>query len=246
VAFLIDTLLFDLDGTLVHFGYDEFLQAYLQAIGAKVASFVDPKKFVKQLLASTTAMLNSLDPSRSNEEVFWDHFRQSIDLDVDKLLPVLDDFYVRDFPKLQQILKPTPLPQARSLVAGLLAEGYQVVIATNPVFPRVAIEERLRWGNLHDLPYTLVTTYENSTYCKPHVEYYQEILKKVDRSPRQCMMIGNNTCEDLVAADLGIVTYLVEDCLLDDGPFYRTPHFRGTFRDLVAFVESRQFAKLGL
>jgi hypothetical protein len=57
------------------------------------------------------------------------------------------------------------------------------------------------------------------------------------------MMIGNNTCEDLVARDLGIKTFLVEDYLLYDGPFSREPDYRGSFEDMVDFFANEEFLR---
>jgi FMN phosphatase YigB (HAD superfamily) len=241
---MITTVMFDLDGTLVHFEYEDFIKAYLEAVAAKVAHLTEPRGFVQQLLLSTDEMIRSLDPTRSNSEVFWDHFPKGLGLPLEEILPVIDGFYENDFSHICRVLEITPLPQARSMLETLIGQGYDVVIATNPVFPLTAINERLRWGNIYGLPYRLVTSYEDFSYCKPNRQYYEEILCKLNREPEECIMIGNNTCEDLVAGDLGITTYLVEDCLLDDGPFRREPDFRGSFSDLVRFIQSEKFAGL--
>ena len=235
---MIKTILFDLDGTLVHYDYDNFVKAYLEAVARKVAHLLEPRRFVQKLLAATEAMITSLDDNRTNMEVFWEHFPDGLDISMEALIPVLDEFYMQDFPQIQDVLRVVPLPGARYIVEKLLSNDYEVIIATNPVFPAIAIEERMRWGEIDGLPYHLITTYETSCYCKPNVEYYAEILQKMGRSPEECIMIGNNTCEDLVAGDLGIKTYLVEDCLLDIGPFCREPDYRGTFSELVEFLES--------
>jgi FMN phosphatase YigB (HAD superfamily) len=236
---MIKTILFDLDGTLVHYDYDTFVHAYLGAVARKVAHLVEPKRFVKQLLAATEAMIASLDHTRTNMEVFWEYFPNGLDVSMEVLTPILEEFYLQDFPRIQEVLQVAPVPAARGLVERLLTNGYEVVIATNPVFPAIAIEERMRWGGIDGLDYHLVTTYETSRFCKPNVEYYAEILESMGRMPEQCIMIGNNTCEDLVAGDLGIKTYLVEDCLLDMGPFRREPDYRGSFDDLVRFLEEK-------
>lgn len=239
---VIKAVLFDLDGTLVHYNYEAFIEVYLSAVAGKVAGLVDPRRFVKQLMESTEAMISSLDPMKTNMEVFWDDFPGKVGVPMEVLEPVLDEFYTRDFPNIQTVLDVRPIPAARKLIEDLLEDGYEVVIATNPVFPAVAIQERMRWGGIDGLPYHLITTYETSRYCKPNVEYYGEILEYIGRKPQECIMIGNNTCEDLVAKDLGVTTYLVEDCLLDIGPFRREPDYRGSFTDLVAFFDSNVFS----
>jgi len=235
---LIRTILFDLDGTLVHFEFDDFLEAYLRAISSRVGQLVDPRAFVAQLLASTEEMVKSLDPAKTNRDVFAGHFFTGLGRTEDELMPVFDAFYDEDFPCLREALGVEPHPLARPMLEGLIDRGYEVVIATNPVFPANAIEERMRWGGLNGLPYRHVTSYETSHFCKPNTEYYAEILDVVGRSPRECMMVGNDTCEDLVAGDLGITTYLVEDYMLDRGPYRAIPDHRGRFEDLARFLGS--------
>lgn len=57
---MITTVMFDLDGTLVHFEYEDFIKAYLEAVAAKVAHLTEPRGFVQQLLLSTDEMIRSL------------------------------------------------------------------------------------------------------------------------------------------------------------------------------------------
>lgn len=239
---MITTILFDLDGTLVHFEFEDFLKAYLKAIGRRVSEFIDPQAFLAQLLASSDAMVRSLDGAKTNRDVFMEHFFTGLRRAPDELMPVIDAFYDEDFPRLRDVLAVMPHPLARPMLEELIDRGYDVVIATNPVFPANAIEERMRWGGIDGLPYAHVTSYEISHYCKPNTEYYAEILDTVGREPHECLMVGNDTCEDLVAVDLGITTYLVEDYALDKGPFRRDPDYRGRFADLERFFSSDQFA----
>ena len=89
-----------------------------------------------------------------------------------------------------------------------------MVVATNPVFPLQAIRERLRWGGFGDTEFTLITSYENMHFCKPRRQYYKEILRMLGRKPAECWMIGNDVGEDLVAGELGISTFLVQDYLI--------------------------------
>lgn len=240
---MIRTILFDLDGTLVHFEFDDFLKAYMGSISNKVAHLVDARVFVPQLLASTEEMVKSLDPEKTNHEVFVDHFFPRLGRTADELMPVFDEFYDEDFPRLRDALGVEPHPSARPMLEGLIDRGYEVVIATNPVFPANAIEERMRWGGLDGLPYRHVTSYETSHFCKPNTEYYAEVLDVVGRPPRECLMVGNDTCEDLVAGDLGITTYLVEDYMLDRGPYRGVPDHRGRFEDLARFLGSLESAR---
>lgn len=232
-------LLLDLDGTLLPMDMQESLNAYLQAVSTWMAPYMAPDRFLKCLLASTRVMIEDQDPRRTNEEVFWDDFIPRTGLGKDKVVPVLERFYREQFPKLAPVARPTPI--ARAICARALELGAQLVIATNPIFPRIAIEERLRWAGIAGIPFRLVTTYENMHSCKPKQEYYRQILDYIGAKPEDCLMVGNDPAEDLVAQDLGITTYLVLDCLVPRDGTQRRPDYQGRLADLPGFLE----AKLG-
>ena len=59
--------------------------------------------------------------------------------------------------------------------------------------------------------FSLVTTYDNSTFCKPCPGYYREILKKLGKQAEQCRMVGNNPLDDMSAQALGLDVYFVTD-----------------------------------
>ncbi|MDK2930171.1 MAG: hypothetical protein PWR07_302 [Bacillota bacterium] len=238
---MIRAILFDLDGTLVHYDFDTFVKEYLVALGAKLANMVEPGLLVRQVMKSTDAMVRNLDPRKTNREVFAEDFFPAIGIPEDVLMPVFDDFYRSDFPQIKDRLGIRAHPAARRMIERLISRGLEVVIATNPVFPLIAIEERMRWGGLEGLPYRLVTSYETMHFCKPNREYYEEVLALIGRTPEECFMVGNDVEEDIIAGTLGMKTYLVEDFLLDRGRAQNHPDFRGTFEELVDFMERGPF-----
>ncbi|MBE0466967.1 MAG: HAD family hydrolase [Candidatus Desulforudis sp.] len=228
-------LLLDLDGTLLPMDMHEFLTAYLRAVSTRMAPYIAPDRFAKCLLASTQAMVENLDPRRTNADVFWDDFVGRTGLDQVEILPILERFYREEFPQLAPVTRPTPT--ARMVCTRAVEYGAELVIATNPIFPRMAIEERLRWAGIADFPFRLVTAYENMHFCKPQTHYYQQILDRLGAGPEQCLMAGNDPEEDLVAQDLGIRTYLVVDCLVSrPGGGFRRPDHRGRLTDLADFL----------
>ncbi|HPQ01939.1 MAG TPA: HAD family hydrolase [Bacillota bacterium] len=240
---MIKTVMFDLDGTLAHFEFEEFFRAYIEKIVESLSDVMEPKALTEALMASVEAMVSCEDPTLTNRDVFVVDFFGRTGRSEAELMPLFDAFYLAEdgFPSIKQMLGVTPHPSARGMIENLLDRGYEVVIATNPLFPLVAIEERMRWGDVDGLPYALVTSYETSHFCKPNLKYYEEILSVLDRSPEECLMVGNDTWEDLVAGDLGITTYLVEDYILDRDPVRRDPDFRGSFDDLVEFLSAEEF-----
>ena len=152
---MIRTILFDLDDTLLDSDMQAFLPYYFRALCGKLASLVPPDTLVREVLASTQRMIQNTDPSRTNEQVFADDFFPRIGYSRNELMPVFEEFYERDFAALKKHTQPRP--DARSVVAECFERGYDVVIATNPVFPLRAVEHRLEWAGVLDFPYALIT-----------------------------------------------------------------------------------------
>ena len=88
-----------------------------------------------------------------------------------------------------------------------------MVLATNPVFPKVAVLERLSWSGMKPEEFVLITYMENSKYCKPDPRYFLEICEKLGTTPDQCMMVGNDEFYDASCRKVGMRYMEVEDFL---------------------------------
>lgn len=232
---MLNTLLFDLDGTLLPMDNDEFTRGYFKYLVPHVMHLVEQDKFIKLLWASTEKMVRDDDPSKTNEQVFKEDFLSKSGIREEELWPILMDFYEKEFPGLSHLANPTAL--SRVVVQAAIDKGYSVVVATNPLFPRAAIEARMKWAGVHDLPFTLVTTLEEMHFCKPNPNYYREILQKIGKKPEECMMIGNDGYEDMVSGKLGLQTYLVTDCLIDRNMLTGLIQHQGSMQDLLEFIK---------
>lgn len=229
-------VLFDLDGTLLPLDYELFFTEYMKLIGRHVAHLVDPEVFTRQLWASTAVMVRDTS-AMTNETVFANDFFPKIGLPQDVMLPVIQDFYENKFSHLSYVAKASAA--ARQAVQAVLARGKMAVVATNPIFPRVAIEARLQWANVRDLSFSHVTCYEDSCFCKPNPSYYLEVAEKIGCDPADCLMVGNDVEEDLIAATVGMKTYLVTDCLINAKQLTPKTDYTGTLEELAAFLHKR-------
>lgn len=228
-------ILFDLDGTLLPMDQEYFLASYLKLIGHEMSAHgYNPHELVNVILQGTAKMLEN-DGIKTNEVVFWDYFvsvyGEAARLDEAKF----HAFYVEKFPLLQKTCGYNEL--APNLISALKAKGYKLVLATNPVFPRVATLERMRWAGLKESDFTLITTYENSHYAKPSTAYFKEILNKLNATPSDVIMVGNDTSDDYGAVKLGIETYFVTHNLINEKglDLHSFPH--GSLRDLASFFK---------
>lgn len=231
------TILFDLDGTLLPMPDQElFLKAYMKGLAAKIAPHgYDPKQLIDVVLKGVGAMIQN-GGAATNETVFWSVFCGALGEDARKDMPVFDEYYRNEF---QQVSKTCGCdPRAAKLIKSLKAKGYRLVLATNPLFPAVATESRIRWAGLNAEDFALVTTYENSTYCKPNLKYYEEIMEKLGLEPAECMMVGNDVGEDMVAGRLGMKTFLLTDFLINrvGEDIEKYPH--GSFEALESYIDS--------
>ncbi len=239
----IEALLLDLDGTLLDLDIEAFLPHYLAALAPWISPWLEPGDFIRHLLASTGAMMANTDPARTNQDVFMADFFGRTGLDPAELLPVFDRFYREAFPKLA--VHARRLPAARRLVEAARSRGRQLVIATNPLYPEPAIRERMRWAGVDDFPYALVTSYEHMHACKPHAEYFLEILERLGAAagrpvpPEACLMVGDDPQRDLPASAVGIRTWYVVRDGSEPAPEIRArADGWGRLEDLLARVEA--------
>lgn len=206
----ITTLLFDLDDTLLGNDIQRFLQPYLRSFAAHVSGLVEPQIFVSRLLAGTQAMIDNRNPRRTLLEVFNDAFYPGLGITADQMTPYVNSFYAERFPALRS--ETTQIPAARETVRWALESGLQLVVATNALFPRSAILQRLDWAGVgaDEFSYSLITTIEFMHFAKPQPEYFAEVLALTECRPEEVLMIGNDWSQDITpAAAMGIHTYWI-------------------------------------
>jgi len=201
-------VLFDLDGTLVDNDMDVFLTHYLRRFAPHLAPRVSPEKFVQAWMWALQHLLQNTDPSLTNQQVFDLHFYPRLDVLRDEVLPAVEAFYATSHRSLQSLVRPRP--GTRETIEAMIDVGLIVIIATNPIFPRIAIEQRLEWAGVANLPFAFVTHSENMHAAKPSRQYYQEILDQIQCAPAECVMVGDDFVNDIQPASrLGMRTFWV-------------------------------------
>ncbi len=209
-------ILFDMDGTLLPMDNDEFTRTYFGLLIKAVSCHGYTKDtLIPSMWKGVEAMVKN-DGTETNESRFWKVFEEIFGSEVYSHIPTFDRFYHTDFHKVKAVTQPTELSKKIVELAHKRAE--KVVVATNPLFPACAIDARLSWVDLYPEDFDLVTAYENSHFCKPNPKYYLEICDQLGLDPKKCLMVGNNTRQDIWAAGMaGMDTYLVTDCLIVEG-----------------------------
>lgn len=217
-----NTVLFDLDGTLLPMDMKEFTDTYIFLLTNRLISAgYDADKIIAGIWAGQKAMVLN-DGMITNEECFWkamkaymikcgenpdSKFKRKLEKEITR-------FYKEDFGVARYITHPSDV--VSECIDILKNKGYQLVIATNPIFPETATEERIAWAGINSEDFSLITTYENSCYSKPNTEYYKFLLKMLDKDPEDCLMVGNDVHEDMCARNVGIDVFLMEGYIINE------------------------------
>jgi HAD superfamily hydrolase (TIGR01549 family) len=241
----LQAVLFDLDNTLILFEEATFFENYSRKLYLSFKDLMTPQEFAKRLVQSTQMMLKN-NGEMTNAEFFIQDFANGTIADKQELWQRFSDFYDNEFEQFKPLMK--PLEGAREIVSFIHSAGLKIVIASNPMFPMNVQLVRLRWAGLGDIPFDLVTAADNTTYVKPRLEYYQQISEKINVPPENCLMVGNDALNDVIASKIGMMTYLTTDSdhlsielsreLAKDATLEMpVPDFKGPLQDLIHAIE---------
>lgn len=233
-------ILFDMDGTLLPMDVDYFTRFYFKILaGCLMPLGVDPYTLPKVIMGGVGAMMKN-DGSASNEKVFWDYFKEKTGIQDEKLVEQINarciEFYGNEFHGAKPATGENPLAKAAVLAAAEAAD--HVVLATNPIFPRVAQESRMSWIGVSPSDFELITSYETDCFAKPNPKYFLSVCQRIGVDPSECLVIGNDEKEDMwCASHAGIDCYLVTDSMIpcEEHPWQGQ---RGTFAEMVEMLKS--------
>lgn len=234
---MIKVVLFDLDGTLLPMDQDLFMKAYMGTMAKKLAPYgYEPETLGKGVWSGVKAMVLN-DGSHTNEEAFWNTFASVLGEKVREDIPIFDEYYKNEFQTVKESCGYDE--RAKQIVMKLKEKGYRVVLATNPLFPSIATESRIRWAGLEPADFELFTTYEDYHFCKPNPKYYLEILEKLGVAPEECMMVGNDVTEDMMTKDMGMQVFLLTGSLINKENKDISVYPNGDFDELLRFIEEQ-------
>ncbi len=218
---------------------ETFIPAYLDALGEHLAEYVPPDKMVPTLLASTQLMLQNQRPDLSLKQVFDQAFFPALEIEPEYFQEQIDSFYVEKFPSLEALTQFRP--EAVQMVEGAFARGYNVVIATNPLFPLTAILQRLDWAGLprQKFPFRLIPSYESFFFAKPNTAFFAETLSRLGWPEGPVVMVGDNFNLDIAPArKMGIGTFWINN---NEHPLNENPDVsdgQGTLADLLPWLDA--------
>ena len=232
----IKMVLFDLDGTLLPMDQEVFIKAYFGGLVRKLAPHgYDKDLLIKAIWTGTAAMVKN-NGEKTNEEVFWDEFCKLCGENAKNDIPLFDEFYANDFCRVKNSCGYNE--KAAQAVRKIKEMGLRVALATNPLFPATATEQRISWTDLSHEEFEYFTHYENSCYCKPNLNYYRDVMSILKVSPDECLMVGNDVGEDMIAEKLGCKVFLLTACLINKDGKDISVYPNGNFDDLMDYINT--------
>ena len=231
---MIKALFFDLDGTLLPIDMDEFLKGYMHELFTFCAPFSSYDDIKKAIWAGYQYMLTDVTPDTTAEEKFYERFYKVSGLD-NSIQPALESFYATKFDIVESFVRERP--QAPAIIRLAKQKGYRLILATNPVLPEVALDKRLRWAGLNRNDFEFISQFEEMHFCKPNLQFFTEILEKTGLQACECVMIGNDAQEDLVAQKLGFETFFCTEFGInrDEGEILGA---QGGYDELYQYIEA--------
>lgn len=231
---MFSAVLFDLDDTLLRNDMNTFVTAYWSTLLPKIQKVFPDHQIKDAIIAGTQAMIKARRSDRPLRDIFIEVFESITKLDFQDVEPVFHDYYQKEYKNIRSFTQPINGARTALHTANKITD--HIVLATIPIFPLVAIEERVRWAGLQDFSFSFITSFETMHSSKPNPQYYGEIAEHIGCSPEECLMIGNDCKDDMSAKAVGMKTFLVTDYVMHGSHGQFEPEYQGTFADLIDFL----------
>ena len=250
---MLKAVLLDLDNTLILFDELKYYTAYFEKLNSFFDDDFTPDELRERVVAGTMA-LRFNKGEKTNRQCFLDVFAKGREAESAALWERFMAFYRDAYGDIEVAVD---LPDGlHPVMDRLRATGLKLVIASNPIFPVIAQEKRVRWGRLDTAWFDLFTHIENMRFVKPMADYYHQTCELIGEIPAECLMVGNDPVNDMAAALAGMKTYRTTDAELIDyasltltdeqrkkGPReIPVPDFEGPFAGVADVVESEMAA----
>lgn len=243
---MIKAVLFDLDDTLLRLNLTAFIARYVSGATRLLASAARTSPaalgipYVRAFLAMDA---QDREDSLTNERLFNQTFLASTGIPLDD--PVIADLMTYYEEQIVPgfsggIVAARPVPGAREAIEAVHDAGLLCALATNPTFSLSCDRARMGWAGVGEDDFALVSTYSNSTRCKPSTRYYQEFANQLGVRLEECLMVGNDAVRDIVRDGCGLRTAYVGHARPKDavwrGPMDRLAR---ELPDLIARLDER-------
>lgn len=205
---MLKAIFIDLDNTLALFDELVFLDRFFQLLYKRFDDHFTYDDFQNRVVMATLSLGRS-NGEKSNRDCFLDTVSVDYEMDQEEFWQRSMLFYENDFDQARPVVKKPK--KLHTVLEQLKAMGLKLVLASNPVYPCIAMEKRLGWVDIDPSIFDLITHIENMNFVKPTTKYYRQICTKLDEAPANCLMVGNDPKNDIAAAGIKMKTYLTTD-----------------------------------
>jgi FMN phosphatase YigB (HAD superfamily) len=248
---MLRAVLLDLDNTMVLYDEPGFYHRYFSTVCTRFTDMFEPAEFQERVIRATMALRQNRG-ELNNRHFFMNVFAKGHPGREEEIWQRFMSFYRTEYPNIQVEKK---VPEAlHHTINQLQHDGLKLVVASNPIFPVIALEERMSWAGIDKVRFDLLTHIENMSYVKPRVEYYLQISEIIGEAPEDCLMVGNDPVNDMVAGGADMKTFLTTDggeldytsvTLTYDQPtepqHIPEPDFSGPFSEVAGVVRELRY-----
>ena len=233
---MIKVVFFDLDGTLLPMDLGTFIKAYVGTMADHLGALgYDKRKLVECFKCGIDAMLKN-DGTMTNEAAFWAAMDKCYGDKISRDIDSFNAYYETTFDTLGTLCGYTP--RAREILDMLHEMEIPCVLATSPVYPRVATDRRMRWAGISADDFIAVTSFETSRYAKPNPLYFSALAKELGYLPEECLVVGNDTTDDLAAVEVGMKIFLLTNDLINRDNIDISAYPNGGYDELVSYLKT--------
>lgn len=232
---MIKNILFDLDGTLINTLQEKFNKKYFESVYKKLLDNRYDASFLSKIIVDGIKTMVFNNGKLTNEEAFWKHFEDNSNMKRDEVKNVFDSFYLNEYDELKVCVE--TVKKMNENIRLLKNKGYNLILSTNPLFPKIAIEKRASWGGIDCSNFSYITSYENSSYAKPNINYYKEIINKNNLNIEETMMFGNDLIEDLIIEELKIPCFIITNNMVNLDNIQKCTK-KGDYNEFFSFINN--------
>jgi FMN phosphatase YigB (HAD superfamily) len=204
----VNHLLLDLDGTLLASSGRglrmNFVSRSIRYLRRRGISSWKALKAIHQMRKA----LESPGAELTNEQRACQAFARALQMDEAEARSLMHGMVGEVFPTLREHF--SEIPGAREFV-DWAGSRYALTLATNPVWPREIVDLRLSWAGIDPSRFGYITHAGVMRACKPCVEYYRELLVRLELEPGSALMVGDSRRKDGPAEKAGIKVFLVSE-----------------------------------
>jgi FMN phosphatase YigB (HAD superfamily) len=205
---MLRAILLDLDNTMVLYDEPAYYERYFVILSQHFSDMFTPEQFIKRVIHATMALIEN-NGEVNNSHYFIERFTGTDDQRKDQIWQRFMHFYETEYQGIEiEVRIPDGLHDS---LARWRQDGLKLVVASNPVFPIIALEKRMAWAGIDKFSFDLATHIENMSYVKPRLEYYLQISEMIGEASGDCLMVGNDPVNDMAAKAAGMKTFLTTE-----------------------------------